>query len=87
MREWEAIFTDTDRQVLRKAGYAQEQEFGKQPGGVSEVVGKRDENVQLWDAGVPAFNVAYGLWGHANIGGNLPSRYLFFLPELQGISP
>jgi nicotinamidase-related amidase len=32
MREWEAIFTDTDRQVLRKAGYAQEQELGKQPG-------------------------------------------------------
>jgi nicotinamidase-related amidase len=31
MREWEAIFTDIEREVLQRAGYAQEQEFGKQP--------------------------------------------------------
>jgi len=31
MRPWEEIFTDTDREVLYKAGYAQKQELGKHP--------------------------------------------------------
>ncbi len=31
MRSWEEIFTDTDREVLRKSGFAKKQEFGKHP--------------------------------------------------------
>lgn len=31
MRPWEEVFTDTDREILRKGGFAKKQQFGKHP--------------------------------------------------------